>query len=149
MSSAFSSILSDQRIRIPSLTLVTLAFTYASTMPYQSIIGITELGMSDHAYSILIFAAALINVVTSLTLGIWSDKLGDRRLLVLALSVSGMIGFGMIYAFRNTAAFMIGVLLFIPISNATYSVLLASIRAATNTMDRGKSAAITSTVRAL
>ncbi|MBO9193410.1 MFS transporter [Rhizobium sp. 16-449-1b] len=149
MSSAFSSILRDQRIRIPSLTLVTLAFTYASTMPYQSIIGITELGMSDHAYSILIFAAALINVVTSLTLGIWSDKLGDRRLLVLALSVSGMIGFGMIYAFRNTAAFMIGVLLFIPISNATYSVLLASIRAATNTMDRGKATAITSTVRAL
>jgi MFS family permease len=149
MSSAFSSILREPTIRVPALTLVTLAFTYASTMPYQSIIGITELGMSDHAYSALIFAAAVVNVATSLTLGIWSDRLGDRRPLVLALSVCGMIGFGMIYSFSNAMVFMLGVLVFIPISNSTYSILLASIRAATNTMDRGRAAAVTSTVRAL
>jgi MFS family permease len=149
MPSAISTILRDHRIRVPALTLVTLAFTYASTMPYQSIIGITELGMSDHAYSALIFAAAVVNVATSLTLGIWSDRLGDRRPLVLALSVCGMIGFGMIYAFSNIGVFMLGVLVFIPISNSAYSILLASIRAATSTMDRGKAAAVTSTVRAL
>jgi MFS family permease len=149
MPSAFSSILRDQKIRVPTLTLVTLAFTYASTMPYQSIIGITELGMSDHTYSALIFVSALVNVATSLTLGIWSDKLGDRRPLVLALSVSGMIGFGLIYEFRNVAVFMVGILLFIPISNATYAILFASVRAATNSMDRGEAASITATVRAL
>lgn len=149
MSSAFSSILREPRIRVPALTLVTLAFTYASTMPYQSIIGITELGLSDHTYSALIFASAVVNVATSLTLGIWSDKLGDRRPLVLALSVCGMIGFGMIYAFSNASVFMLGLLIFIPISNSTYSLLLASIRAATTKMDRGRAAAVTSTVRAL
>jgi hypothetical protein len=149
MPSAFSSIVRDVRIRIPTLTLIALAFTYASTMPYQSIIGINELGMSDRSYSGLIFLAALVNVATSLTLGIWSDKLSDRRPLVLALSVSGMLGFGMIYEFRTTAVFMIAMLVFIPISNSTYSILFASIRATTNTMDRGRAAAITSTVRAL
>ncbi len=149
MPSAFSSIIRDVRIRVPTLTLIALAFTYASTMPYQSIIGINELGMSDRAYSGLIFIAALVNVATSLTLGIWSDKLSDRRPLVLALSVSGMLGFGMIYEFRTTAVFMIAMLVFIPIINSTYSILFASIRATTNTMDRGRAAAITSTVRAL
>ncbi len=45
MPSAFSSILRDRRIRVPTLTLVALAFTYASTIPYQSIIGINEIGL--------------------------------------------------------------------------------------------------------
>ncbi|MBZ9789515.1 MFS transporter [Rhizobium sp. 3T7] len=149
MPSAFSSILRDHQIRVPTLTLVALAFTYASTMPYQSIIGINELGLSDRAYSGLIFLAALVNVATSLTLGIWSDRLSDRRPLVLALSVSGMLGFGMIYGFRTAGVFIFGMLVLIPISNSTYSILFASIRATTNTMDRGRAAAITSTVRAL
>jgi len=149
MPSAFSSILRDHQIRVPTLTLVALAFTYASTMPYQSIIGINELGLSDRAYSGLIFLAALVNVATSLTLGIWSDRLSDRRPLVLALSVSGMLGFGMIYEFRTAGVFIFGMLVLIPISNSTYSILFASIRATTNTMDRGRAAAITSTVRAL
>jgi MFS family permease len=149
MPSAFSSILRDHRIRVPTLTLIALAFTYASTIPYQSIIGINEIGLSDGAYSALIFSAALVNVATSLTLGIWSDRLSDRRPLVLALSVSGMLGFGLIYEFRTAAVFMLGVLVLIPISNSTYSILFASIRATTNTMDRGRAAAITSTVRAL
>jgi hypothetical protein len=47
MSSTFSLILGDNRIRIPAVTLVALAFTYASTAPYQSIIGINELGLSN------------------------------------------------------------------------------------------------------
>jgi len=149
MPSAFSSILRDRQIRVPALTLIALAFTYASTMPYQSIIGINELGLSDRTYSGLIFVAALVNVATSLTLGIWSDRLNDRRPLVLALSVSGMLGFGMIYEFRTAGAFIFGILVLIPISNSTYSILFASIRATTNTMDRGRAAAITSTVRAL
>ncbi|MBW9115856.1 MFS transporter [Rhizobium cauense] len=149
MPSAFSSILRDRQIRVPTLTLIALAFTYASTMPYQSIIGINELGLSDRTYSGVIFLAALVNVATSLTLGIWSDRLSDRRPLVLALSVCGMLGFGMIYEFRTAAVFMFGILVLIPISNSTYSILFASIRATTNTMDRGKAAAITSTVRAL
>ncbi len=149
MPSAFSSILRDARIRVPTLTLIALAFTYASTMPYQSIIGINELGLSDRAYSGLIFLAAAVNVCTSLTLGIWSDKLSDRRPLVLALSVSGMLGFGLIYEFRTAAVFVFSMLVLIPISNSTYSILFASIRTTTNTMDRGQAASITSTVRAL
>ncbi len=149
MPSAFSSIFRDRRIRVPTLTLVALAFTYASTMPYQSIIGINELGLSDRTYSGLIFLAALVNVATSLTLGIWSDRLNDRRPLVLALSVCGMLGFGMVYEFRTAGAFIFATLVLIPISNSTYSILFASIRATTNTMDRGRGAAITATVRAL
>lgn len=149
MPSSFSSIIRDSRIRIPTVTLVALAFTYASTVPYQSIIGISELGMSDGAYSALVFFAAIVNVAISLTLGIWSDRLTERRPLVLALSVAGMIGFGSIALIRSPAVFIFSVLLLVPMSNSTYSLLFASVRARTNQLVRSEAVAITSTVRAL
>jgi MFS family permease len=149
MPSSFSSIIRDSRIRIPTVTLVALAFTYASTVPYQSIIGISELGMSDGAYSALVFFAAVVNVAISLTLGIWSDRLTERRPLVLALSVAGIIGFGSIALIHSPAVFIFSVLFLVPMSNSTYSLLFASVRARTNQLARSEAVAITSTVRAL
>ncbi|MBY5765658.1 MFS transporter [Rhizobium leguminosarum] len=149
MPSTFSLILRDNRIRIPSVTLVALAFTYASTAPYQSIIGINELGLSNGAYSALVFFSSIVNVTTSLTLGIWSDRLKERRPLVLGLSVAGMLGFGSIALIHSPAVFIFSTLLLVPMSNSTYSLLFASLRARTNQMDRGQGAAITAMVRAL
>lgn len=149
MPSSFSSIIRDSRIRIPTVTLVALAFTYASTVPYQSIIGISELGMSDGAYSALVFFAAVVNVAISLTLGIWSDRLTERRPLVLALSIAGIIGFGSIALIHSPAIFIFSVLFLVPMSNSTYSLLFASVRARTNQLARSEAVAITSTVRAL
>ncbi|MGM4908684.1 MFS transporter [Rhizobium sp. 768_B6_N1_8] len=149
MPSSFSSIIRDSRIRIPTVTLVALAFTYASTVPYQSIIGISELGMSDGAYSALVFFAAVVNVAISLTLGIWSDRLTERRPLVLALSIAGIIGFGSIAVIHSPAIFIFSVLFLVPMSNSTYSLLFASVRARTNQLARSEAVAITSTVRAL
>ncbi|MBB3592157.1 MFS family permease [Rhizobium sp. BK529] len=149
MPSSFSSIIRDSRIRIPTVTLVALAFTYASTVPYQSIIGISELGMSDGAYSALVFFAAVVNVAVSLTLGIWSDRLRERRPLVLALSVAGIFGFGSIALIHSPAIFIFSVLFLVPMSNSTYSLLFASVRARTNQLARSEAVAITSTVRAL
>ncbi|RUL99715.1 MFS transporter [Rhizobium chutanense] len=149
MPSTFSLILGDNRIRIPTVTLVALAFTYASTAPYQSIIGINELGLSNGTYSALIFFSAIVNVATSLTLGIWSDRLKERRPLVLGLSVAGMLGFGSIAIFHSPAVFIVSTLLLVPMSNSTYSLLFASLRARTNQIDRGRAAAVTATVRAL
>ena len=149
MPSSFSSIIRDSRIRIPTVTLVALAFTYASTVPYQSIIGISELGMSDGAYSALVFFAAVVNVAISLTLGIWSDRLTERRPLVLALSIAGIIGFGSIAVIHSPTIFIFSVLFLVPMSNSTYSLLFASVRARTNQLARSEAVAITSTVRAL
>jgi len=63
MSSTLSLILRDNRIRIPAVTLVALAFTYTSTAPYQSIIGINELNLSNGTYSALVFFSAIVSFV--------------------------------------------------------------------------------------
>ncbi len=144
-----SRILRDPFLRIPTITLFVSGLTYASTLPYQSIIGINELGLGDGTYSVLIFLAAAINVVASVLLGILSDRLGDRRPLVLAIAVSGMLGFGSIYIFRSVPVFAIAVLLLIPISNSMFSILFGSIRATTNTLQHREALSVTTTVRAI
>jgi len=149
MPSAISRILRDPFLRVPTITLFVSGLTYASTLPYQSIIGISELGLTDHVYSVLIFLAAAINVTASVLLGILSDRLGDRRPLVLALTVSGMIGFGSIYVFRNVPVFIAAVLLAIPVSNSLFSILFGSIRATTNGLSHREAISITTTVRAI
>ncbi|MGZ2430317.1 hypothetical protein ACVI1T_002216 [Rhizobium redzepovicii] len=63
MSSTLSLILRDNRIRIPAVTLVALAFTYTSTAPYQSIIGINELNLSNGTYSAFVFFSAIVSFV--------------------------------------------------------------------------------------
>ena len=149
MLSALSRILRDPFLRIPTVTLFVSGLTYASTLPYQSIIGINELGLSDGMYSVLIFVAAGINVAASVLLGILSDRIGDRRPLVLALAVSGFTGFGLIYMLRSAPIFIACVLVLIPISNSTFSILFGSIRATTNDMPRREALSITSAVRAI
>jgi predicted MFS family arabinose efflux permease len=149
MLTAISRILRDPFLRVPTLTLFVSGLTYASTLPYQSIIGINELGLSDGIYSVLIFLAAAINVTASVILGILSDRLGQRRPLVLVLAVSGFAGFGLIYLLRSAPVFIASVLLLIPISNSTFSVLFGSIRATTNELPRREAVSITSTVRAI
>ncbi|MDE1995571.1 MAG: MFS transporter [Rhizobiaceae bacterium] len=149
MLAALLRIIRDPYLRIPTLTLFVLGFTYASTLPYQSIIGINELGLSDSSYSVLIFAAAAINVSASVLLGILSDTLGDRRPLVLALTTAGVLGFGLIYVLRSAWIFIFCVLFLIPISNSTFSILFGSVRARTNDLDSREAVSVTSTVRAV
>ena len=52
---------------------------YGSTLPYLSITAIRELGMSDQAYSVLVFVTSASAVTISVSLGILSDLIGDRR----------------------------------------------------------------------
>jgi MFS family permease len=149
MFAALLRIIRDPYLRVPTLTLFVLGFTYASTLPYQSMIGIGEFGMSDGLYSALIFAAAAINVAASVLLGILSDKMGDRRPLVLALTIAGIFGYGLIYEIRSVPVFILCVLFLIPISNSTFSILFGSIRATTNEIAPREAVSITSTVRAV
>ena len=56
MLAAIRLAITDLRIRAIAIALVLLGFTYASTFPYQSLIGTQQLGMSERQFGLLIFA---------------------------------------------------------------------------------------------
>ncbi|TCN31321.1 SET family sugar efflux transporter-like MFS transporter [Sinorhizobium americanum] len=148
MSSSLLTAMRNPVIRASMLAIFLFGFAGAATSPYQSVVGIIELGLSDSLYSALIFAAALLNVIVSVTVGIVADRVGNYRTLMLAVILFGVVGYGMIYAWPAKTRFVVATLLLLPIYGALNSLLFANVRTAANHMGGNDAAAVNSAVRA-
>lgn len=136
-------------IRVATLTLFCLGFTYASTFPYLSIIGVDQLGMSTAWFSLLGIFAAVAGMVGSLVLGYFSDRVSNRKISILAVLAVGAIGFGGFALLPAQWSFVLCLLLVYPISNSAYPQLFAVIRAQTNQFGEREAVAINSVVRSI
>ena len=85
----------DPTIRVSMFAIFAFGFAGAATSPYQSVVGIRELGLSDIVYSALIFLAAGVNVVVSVLLGNAADRMGNYRTMLLIVPVFGFAETGM------------------------------------------------------
>jgi hypothetical protein len=137
----------DPRIRNVALALLLLGFTYASTIPYQSIIGIEQLGLSERQMGLLIFCIGLSGMVGNLTLGYLSDYAENRKTSVLISLATGFLGFGAFAMWPSLTTFLICCLLINPISGSAYSQLFAIVRTMTNDKGPAEAASINSAVR--
>jgi SET family sugar efflux transporter-like MFS transporter len=149
MATLFPDVYRDPSIRVSMLAIFAYGFSGAATSPYQSIIGIRELGLSNGVYSTLIFAAAAVNVVISILAGNFADRLGEYRSMMLTVSVFGVLGYGSVYLFPAQATFVLGALFLLPIYNAVNSLLFANVRAKTRNMPRQQVVSVNSGVRSM
>ncbi|KQV65383.1 MFS transporter [Rhizobium sp. Root1220] len=136
-------------IRVSMLAIFTFGFAGAATSPYQSVVGIRELGLGNGLYSALIFSAAAVNVIVSVLLGNLADRLGEYRTMMLTVSIFGILGYGAIYVLPTQATFVVSALLLLPIYGSLNSLLFANVRAVTSGMPRNDVATINSGVRAM
>lgn len=102
--------------------------TYAATMPYASLVGVDMLGMTPALFASAMSAGAVLGTLVSLGLGYLSDKLPDRRLLVLITALAGIIGHGMIYAFPTQLSFILAMAVVMPVAGACYGQCFAYVR---------------------
>ena len=129
MSVSLRNTLKDPALRASALAIFFFGTTGAATSPYQSIIGIQELGLSDSGYAVLMFSAAAINVTASVLMGILADRMGDYRTSILYISLFGVAGFGLVYLAASVPAFVASKLILLPIYGALNSLIFAYIRA--------------------
>ncbi|SMQ62404.1 Predicted arabinose efflux permease, MFS family [Devosia lucknowensis] len=94
--------------------------TYAATMPYASLVGVDTLGMSPGFFAAVMSTGAIVGTFVSLGLGFLSDKVRDRRLLVLLTALSGVLAHGLIYLFPSQLSFAIAMALIMPFAGASY-----------------------------
>ena len=137
----------DARIRVIAVALVMLGFTYASTIPFQSIIGVQQLHMSERQFAWLIFGIGFAGMVGNLVLGALSDFAKSRKTIVLFSLTFGAIGFGLFAILPGTITFLICLLLVAPISGSAYALLFGSVRAITAEHNSVEAASINSAVR--
>lgn len=102
--------------------------TFASTAPYAAIVGIETLGISSTQFALLLSASSIPGAVVSLLIGYLSDRLHDRRILILVAATAGFVGFGMIYAIRAPWAFALSMGLIMPFGLAMFSQNFAFVR---------------------
>lgn len=142
-------VIKDRQIFIATITLFCLGFTYASTVPYQSIIALKQLSFSTGSFSVLVCAAAVANMAFSVYLGSVSDHLPDRKPLILSISALGALGYGAFALFPSKYSFIVCLTLFSPLANALYALLFASIRTRTLDVMPDEAAPINSVVRSV
>lgn len=135
-------------VRICAIAIFFFGFAGAATGPFQSVVAIQELGLSDATYSLVIFIAAVINVSASVLIGILADRLGEFRKPLVAVTLVGILGHGLIYFLTSTTAFLIAALVFLPIFGALNSLIFANVRAFSQGLPPAELSRINSAVRA-
>lgn len=102
--------------------------TFASTAPYTAIVGIEALGLSSGQYAALMSVTSIMGAMVSLLIGYVSDRLHDRRVLIVIAALAGFIGFGMVYAIRAPWGFAVAMGLIMPFGYAMFSQNFAFVR---------------------
>jgi SET family sugar efflux transporter-like MFS transporter len=102
--------------------------TFASTAPYAAIVGIETLGIASGHYAALLSLTSILGAAVSLLIGYVSDRLPDRRVLILIAAAAGFVAYGMIYAIRTPWAFVVSMGLIMPFGYAMFSQNFAFVR---------------------
>lgn len=148
MRSALRIVINNPSTRIGALTILFFGFAGAATGPYQSIIGIRELGLTDATYSLLLIVAAIINVSASVMMGIVADRLGEYRKPMLYIALFGVSGYFLVYLAATASAFVIAKLILLPIFGAMNSLIFAHVRSGAKDLPPNDMIAVNSIIRA-
>jgi predicted MFS family arabinose efflux permease len=149
MLAAIRIILRTPSIRAASISVFATGLAFGATMPYFSIVGIREFGMSDQMLSLLLFATSLASLIYGVSIAIFSDMVADRRRLLLGLLFAGAAGYGLIYLVPHIGVFVVSAVLLVPLAGASYSLLFASIRALTLPLGAREAGQVNQVVRSL
>ncbi|WP_152048748.1 MFS transporter [Aureimonas psammosilenae] len=147
--SALGAPLRDPVIRASMLTIFFFGFSGAATVPYQSVIGVRELGLGDSYYAALILLAATVNVCVSVAVGALADRIGRYRSLMLVVTLFGVTGYGAVFWLPSKASFVLAVLLLLPVYNSVNALLFANVRSVANRMEGSDAGAVNSAARAM
>jgi MFS transporter, SET family, sugar efflux transporter len=111
-----------------------LGLAYSFVVPFLSLFGTREVGMSPLGFGVFMTASSISGIVVSTWLSRWSDTVLSRRSVLLLGGLCGAVGY-LGYAFtRNVWVLSIFSLVFLAISSVTFAQLFALAR---DTLEHG------------
>lgn len=97
----------------------------ASLMPYLSIIGIERLGFSDAIYAVITIGGALMSLVASVLVGIYTDQTGKYRQMLVVSIALGFIGSIAMYLLPAKGTFILVHALMLPLASTAFTQYFA------------------------
>lgn len=139
-------ILRDPTLRLIALAMLMLGALNASVYPYQSLVGIGTIGLSEPQFALVLILASVVAVTASVLLGIFGDQRAGRRRIALATAASGAVGIALMLAAPGALAMILCHGLLLPVASSLYGQLFALARLARSENGAMRDA-ITGTVR--
>ncbi|GHC50739.1 MFS transporter [Neogemmobacter tilapiae] len=119
-------------VRAAALAIFLYGFAGAATSPYQSMLAIQDLGLSDSAYAWIALLASVANVTMAIVAGLLSDRMHSYRAPLIFVSAFGILGYGMIWAIPSPLTFVLATIGPLALFHATNSMLFGAVRAQTD-----------------
>lgn len=104
-----------------SACLFLAGLSAAAVAPYRAIVGVEELGLTNTQFALITGLGAFGTALTSLVLGVISDKTRDRRHLVLLVVSVAAAGYAMVWLAPHAWTFALAFGLIIPFGNTLIS----------------------------
>ncbi len=127
--------------------LFLIGLSAAAVAPYRAVAAIDNLGMSNALYALVITLGSVGTAVASLVMGYLSDRLPDRRLLVVACAALGAVAYGLIYLFPTQPVFILSFCVILPFGGALFSQTFSFSRAYYDLRRPGRAEFMTSVLR--
>lgn len=141
------AVLRDPTLRLIAWSMLLLGALNASVYPYQSLVGIERLGLSEPVFALILAMASAVSVSASVLLGILSDQRANRRRIALLTAASGAAGVGLMLIAPSPLTFLLCHGLLFPVATSLYGQLFALARLARAKDDGAARDAILATLR--
>lgn len=101
----------------------------AAITPYRAVVAVETLGLSNSAFAVILGVNAVATALASVVMGMLSDRIRDRRLLVIFAALMGALAYGVIFALPGIASYVIAFCVILPFGGALFSQSFAFSRA--------------------
>ncbi len=115
----------DPLLRVAFICILLMGPAVASINPFQSVIGIERLGLSNAAYAFIVTASALFSIIASVAVGIVTDQTGKYRGVLLICICVGICAGLWMWLVPTVASFVFVHLVLFPIATTTFTQYFA------------------------
>lgn len=122
----------DRLLRIAITCIFLTGFASASVVPFMSVIGIERLAFSEFDYALIQIIGAILSVFASVYVGIYTDQTGQYKPVLICSILAFTSATTIMYFAHSQGAFLIYMLVLMPIASTAFSQYFALSHLAAN-----------------
>ncbi len=127
--------------------MLALGVLNASIYPYQSLIAIEGIGLSEPAFAMVLVLASVMAVTSAVVIGIVGDQRGNRRLIAIVTAFAALVGTVAMMVFPSPVTLIICHGILLPIASSLFGQVFALAQLASTQVSAPKDS-ILSVIRA-
>lgn len=120
----------DPPLRLVALSLLLLGVLNASIYPYQSLVAIKVVGLSETGFALVLVLASGVAVSASLLFGMLADRRAARRGIALGTAAVALVGAALMGVAPGVLALVLAHGLLFPVASSLYGQVFALARLA-------------------